>query len=40
MTIKGHAERCQFGGGRSLNPMTATGILVQACFTLAAHFGT
>ena len=40
MTIKGHAERCQFGGGRSLNPMTATGILVQACFTLAALFGT
>jgi hypothetical protein len=39
MTIKAHAERCQFGNGRSLNPMTATGILVQACFTLAAHFG-
>ncbi|MDP6875903.1 MAG: thiamine-phosphate kinase, partial [Alphaproteobacteria bacterium] len=33
MTIKAHAERCQFGGGRSLNPMTATGILVQSCFT-------
>ncbi|MDA1098007.1 MAG: hypothetical protein O2967_03400 [Proteobacteria bacterium] len=40
MTIKAHAERCQFGGGRSLNPMTATGILVQSCFTLAAHYGT
>jgi hypothetical protein len=40
MTIKAHAERCQFGGGRSLNPMTATGILVQSCFTLAVHFGT
>ena len=38
MTIKGHAERCQFGGGRSLNPMTATGILVQSCFTLAAFY--
>ncbi len=40
MTIKSHAERCQFGNGRSLNPMTATGILVQTCFSLAAHFGT
>ncbi|MDP6342440.1 MAG: hypothetical protein QF578_14935 [Alphaproteobacteria bacterium] len=39
MTIKQHAERCQFGDGRSLNPMAATGILVQACYTLAAHFG-
>ncbi len=39
MTIKAHAERCQFGNGRSLNPMTATGILVQSCFTLAAHYG-
>lgn len=40
MTIKAHAARCQFGNGRSLNPMTATGILVQSCFTLAAHYGT
>jgi len=39
MTIKGHAERCQFGQGRSLNPMTATGILVQACFSLSVHYG-
>ena len=39
MTIKAHAVRCQFGNGRSLNPMTATGILVQACFTLAVHYG-
>jgi hypothetical protein len=39
MTIKAHAERCQFGNGRSLNPMTATGILVQSCFTLSVHFG-
>jgi len=39
MTIKGHAERCQFGGGRSLNPMTATGILVQSCFSLAVYYG-
>ncbi len=39
MTIKAHAERCQFGNGRSLNPMTATGILVQSCFTLAAYYG-
>ena len=39
MTIKAHAERCQFGNGRSLNPMTATGILVQSCFTLAALYG-
>ena len=39
ITIKAHAERCQFGNGRSLNPMTATGILVQSCFTLAVHFG-
>ncbi len=39
MTIKAHAQRCQFGQGRSLNPMTATGILVQACFTLAVHYG-
>lgn len=38
MTIKAHAERCQFGNGRSLNPMTATGILVQSCFTLAALY--
>lgn len=38
MTIKAHAERCQFGAGRSLNPMTATGILVQSCFSLAAYF--
>ena len=39
MTIKGHAERCQFGQGRSNNPMTATGILVQACFSLSVHYG-
>lgn len=39
MTIKGHAQRCQFGRGRSLDPMTATGILVQACFSLAVHYG-
>ncbi len=39
ITIKAHAERCQFGNGRSLNPMTATGILVQSCYTLSVHFG-
>jgi hypothetical protein len=39
MINKAYAEPSQFGNGHSLNPMTATGILVQSCFTLAVFYG-
>lgn len=37
-TIQVFAERCQLGQGRSINPHTARGLVVGACFALAGYY--